>query len=385
MSDYANGSQRSLRYVAEATWNTTPETPTMKILRSTKDTLAPTRGNTKSAELRGDRGITDVRLGNKRTGGQIGSEFSYEGQEDLLESALYSAFATTYNVTGASITVAATAKTYTRATGDYLADGVMIGDKITFSGFAKTGNNGVKVVANVSALVVTVTVNTGLEDESGGGNEAFTTTQKRLKIGTTEKSFTIERAFTDIGQYEIFTGQIVAKMGLSVKPETIVGLTFDMVGGGVTYDTDPLDADPTAAATGSPFDSFTGSILEGGTAIAIVTSLDLSLNNSAEPRFALMDQVAKFVSNGRGDVTGSLSAYFADQTLKAKFLAETESSLVLTLLDLVGVGYRITLPRMKYLGADNPVNDEGPVTQTLPIQALTDATQDSALIVDKLV
>lgn len=69
------------------------------------------------------------------------------------------------------IAVAAAAKTYTRATGSFVTDGFTEGMTVTVSGFANGGNNGVKTIATVSALVITMTVDTGLVDEASGGNE----------------------------------------------------------------------------------------------------------------------------------------------------------------------------------------------------------------------
>jgi hypothetical protein len=74
--------------------------------------------------------------------------------------------------TGAqTIDVVAAAGTYTRASGSYLTDGFLEGMTIVTSGFANGTNSGRKIIDTVTALVITITDNTGLVDESGGGDE----------------------------------------------------------------------------------------------------------------------------------------------------------------------------------------------------------------------
>ena len=379
----ARGSQREIRYVEEEEWGVTPETPEMKLLRTVSDSLAMTKQNLQSAELRADRQISDFRHGNRQAGGELGIEFSYESFDDFLESALFDTWVVPYNVTDETISVVATAKTFTRDAGSYIDDGVLVDDPITFSGFVETGNNGTFIVTAVEALVVTCGDATGLVDEAGTGNEAFTTTRKRLVVGTTLKSFTIEKAHVDITKYLHFTGMAVSSLRLSIAPNAMVTGAFGMVGKDMTIDAE-LDSEPTEAPTGSPFDSFTGSLKEGGTDIAIVTGLELNLDNGLEAKFAVMQSAARSVLDKRSNLTGTLSVYFVDETMIEKFIDETESDLELKLTDLDGSSYRIIIPRLKYGGADLPVSGEGEIIQSMPFQALLDSTEDTNLIIDKI-
>lgn len=70
-----------------------------------------------------------------------------------------------------TVSVVATAKTYTRSAGSFLTDGFAAGMSVTMSGFTNAGNNGIKIIDTVTATVITVTVSTGLVDETGDGNE----------------------------------------------------------------------------------------------------------------------------------------------------------------------------------------------------------------------
>lgn len=74
----------------------------------------------------------------------------------------------------ATIDVVAAAGTLTRSAGDFLADRFKPGQTISISGYANGGNNVSKVIDTVTALVITVTDNTGLVDEAGDGDETIT-------------------------------------------------------------------------------------------------------------------------------------------------------------------------------------------------------------------
>jgi hypothetical protein len=69
--------------------------------------------------------------------------------------------------------------TLTRGVGDFLADGFTPGRIITLSGFTIAGNNATKVIATVSATVITVTDATGLTNEIG-----FTVNKRIVALGS---------------------------------------------------------------------------------------------------------------------------------------------------------------------------------------------------------
>jgi hypothetical protein len=75
---------------------------------------------------------------------------------------------------GVQIDVVATAGTFTRASGDFLADGFEQGARFTGSLFANGGNNASFTVDTVTATVITVVDNTGMVDETGSGDEVLT-------------------------------------------------------------------------------------------------------------------------------------------------------------------------------------------------------------------
>lgn len=205
-----------------------------------------------------------------------------------------------------------------------------------------------------------------------------------LKAGTTAKSATFERVFSDIGQYGVFTGCMASSMSLSVAPNAMVTGAFSMVGKGASYSAIPLDAEPEASQTGRPFDSFSGEILEGGTTIATVTGLELSLDNGLDPAFVIGSNTAAGITPGRSNLTGTVSAFFSDLGMLNKFINETESSIQFTLGNGVSESYTFTIPRIKYSGGDNPANDESRLTISMPFQALVDSSEGTNLKITRI-
>lgn len=209
----------------------------------------------------------------------------------------------------------------------------------------------------------------------------LTPTPQTVKAGTTARSFTIERRFTDIGQYQAFTGCSINTFSLSVAPNAIVTGSVGVVGKDMAASATSLDASPTAASGDAPMDSFSGTLSEGGVSIAIVTGIELSLDNGLTPAQVVGSDSTPEIVPGRSNVTGTLTAFFEDAALLNKFVGESESSLEFQLNDAAGKHLKFTLPRIKYTGASIPVEGQDAITVSLPFQALYEATTAMSNIV----
>jgi hypothetical protein len=205
-----------------------------------------------------------------------------------------------------------------------------------------------------------------------------------LKAGTTRRSFSLLRHFSDLASgdkpYHLFTGCEFNTLSLTVPASGIVTGSIGVLGKGMSPLADlsalttPTTGDPT---TTEPFDSFTGTVTEGGSGIAIVTEISLNLDNGLAARYAIGSAETLQPSIGRSNLTGSITAFFEDATLLEKFLNETESALVFTLLDPAGNSYTVTLPRIKYTGGQPDVSGQGAITLSLPFQAIRDSSEAS--------
>jgi hypothetical protein len=187
----------------------------------------------------------------------------------------------------------------------------------------------------------------------------------------------MEDRAVDIGQYRLFKGMAVSTLGVSIAPNQMVTGTFDMVGKNMTQSTTSATASPvTAASANAPFDSYSGVISDGGSGIAIVTSLEFSLSNSLAPTFVVGASTTPQLEFGRAVVEGTMTVYYEDATLINKFLNETESTIQVSVDDPTGSSdYTFLFPRVKYNGAAVPLANPQSRLITLPFVALYDSTE----------
>lgn len=203
-----------------------------------------------------------------------------------------------------------------------------------------------------------------------------------LKAGTTRRSFSIQRKFGDIAtpEFHTYKGCEFNTLAISVSPNAMVTTTFGVIGKDLTLATSAITGSTFGADVGnSPFDSFTGSISEGGSSIATVTSIEFTLENGIEPLFSVGSQTTNRPSIGRSRVTGTLTTYFDSKTLYEKFLNETTSSITLTLTDLDGNSYEFDFSNVKYNSGQPDVSGEGTVTVAMDFIALYDGTDQSQI------
>jgi hypothetical protein len=219
--------------------------------------------------------------------------------------------------------------------------------------------------------------------ESAMLNSWSTTT---LKVGTTPKFFSIEDYAADIDQARLFTGMSVSTMAVSLAPNQMVTTTFGMVGKDMTISATQKTQD--AASGAAPFDAYSGDIAIGNvassSAVAIVTGLDFTLNNSFAPTFVIGDDSAPSLEYGRAEIEGTLTAYFEDTALINRFLNETESELEVSVNDPTGLNaYSFLFPRIKINSAD--VGVDGPTSRIINMSfvALYDATENSNLVITR--
>lgn len=226
-------------------------------------------------------------------------------------------------------------------------------------------------------IMEAVLCGTWSEDDPSAGTD-------RLTVGTTRRSFTIERNFADIAKKIRYTGCEFNTMGLSVAPNAIVTATWGVVGKDQDGDYGSVSgANYGTPQGGCPFDSFSGTILENGVAIGIVTQIDVNLENGIEPNFVVGSPTTAGNSIGRSNVTGTLTAYFEDETLLEKFRDETQTSIEFTLVSEAGDVLRFAMPNVKYGSGQPDVSGDGSVTIAMEYQALYDAGTGTNLLVDR--
>lgn len=385
----ANGSRHSMRYIAESTYGTTPATPAFKPIRHTSTTLGLSKESLQSEEIRDDRQIADFRHGAYQVGGDMNIELSFASFDDLLEAVLLGTWTAT-KTTGAQ-SLAATVGTLTRAAGSFVTDGFAVDDVVINSGFTNAGNNGRFRVSAVAATVLTLTALEGqtMVAEAAAAGRTVNSLRAILKAGTVRRSFTVERFFGDIltidKPYHRFTGVEFNTLALAISANAMITGTLGVLGQNMTTDTAIVTGATYAApTTTSPLDSFTGTLNEAGTPIAVITEIQLNVENGLEARFVVGSKASIRPSIGRSNCSGQITAYFENSLLLDKFINETESNIVFELPDGAGNKYIFTLPRIKYNGGQPDVEGEGPITLSMPFQALLNAATSTNIQIERV-
>ena len=203
-----------------------------------------------------------------------------------------------------------------------------------------------------------------------------------IKVGVDSMFFSIEDFAADIDQARLFTGMSVSSMAISLAPNQMVTTTFSMVGKDMTIGANQKTQ--TVASGAQPFDAYSGDISIGTvgspSAVAIVTALDFTLNNSYAPTFVIGDDSAPSLEYGRAEVEGTLTAYFENADLINRFLNETETAIRVSVDDPTGANaYTFDFPRVKINSAD--VGVDGPTSRmiTMSFVALYDSTMGTNL------
>ena len=186
-----------LAVIPETVYGETPVTGNFKTARFISEGLSGTPETVESQQIRNDRMSSGQIVTGLTVGGDVGFELAKEPVIDLfLSSAMLSDWET-FSLITASITIDAADKTATRASGSWIADGLKPGQFATLAGFDDDENNTQVMVSEVVSATVLKFV--GPEDMVDGSGSA--TTFKRadqLKIGTTKKSFSMEKKFLDL-------------------------------------------------------------------------------------------------------------------------------------------------------------------------------------------
>lgn len=390
MSDAA---RHAAYYIKETNYGETPATPAFKPVRHTGMTLGVQRGSLQSEELRPDRQISDFRLGAVSVAGDIVTELSFASFDDFLEAVLMGTWAPKATKTATTLSAAAADDSFNDSASGFVTAGFSVGDLITVAGFTgDVSNNGTYRIASVAAGKITVTAPNGdavvLVDDAAGETVTIQTTETVLKAGTTRRSFSVLRHFSDqtAEPYHLFKGIEFNTLALAVNPTAIVSATFGTLGreGAAPAENPPTGSTFAAATATAPLDAFTGELKSGANVVGEVTEFSINLENGLEVRNVVGSKLTIRPSVGRSNLTGSATVYFEDASFLKKFINEEDTSLSIELPDGAGNSYIFTIPRFKFTGGQPDVSGQGSVTLAMPFQGVLDPTTGSNIIVRRI-
>jgi hypothetical protein len=317
------GSSNAVRVacIEEVTYGVTPGAGNFDTVRFISESLSGTPDTVESQQIRTDRLSSGQIVTGLTVGGDLGFELAKESVlEKFMASAMYSDWVTSALVT---VDLEIAGAVLTRSSGSWITAGIQQGDFITLSGFSTAGNNTVICVGTVvDATTLEFVGPAGIADEVGTGT-AYKLADK-LSIGTTKKSFSIEKKFTDLAvQYGInYRGMIVNGMDLNVAFGELISGTFKFSGNdyqAVTNVTDLITNARTlnaAATTNTLNGSVDMPILASdvqGSFDAVTTfdiqSVAISLNNNLNAQNVIGDVAPKDYSAGTAQIGIDMATY----------------------------------------------------------------------------
>jgi hypothetical protein len=310
-------------FIEESTYGVTPGAGNFSTARFTSEALSGTPATVESQQIRIDRMSSGQVVTGLEVQGALNFELAKEGPLDLfMASAMYSDW-TTQSLVTVDLTITGL-NTLTRASGDWSST-LAVGDIVTLGGFAASANNVQIMVTEVtSATVLEFVGPEGIVNEVGTG-----TTYKRsdkLVIGTTKKSFSIEKKFTDLTTKGInYLGMIASELSVDVAfGDLITGsvtfsgndyITADTAGELITNARTVDAAATTQTLNGSvdmPFIA-TSALGTFSTDGLQVQSVSISLNNNVTPQNVIGDIAPVDYTPGTAQIEVNISAYLTNE------------------------------------------------------------------------
>lgn len=202
-----------------------------------------------------------------------------------------------------------------------------------------------------------------------------------LKVGNAVKTFTVEQAYPQIGEYLQYLGVTPSQVTITINPTGLVTAAWDIVG---------MNFDSASTSLGSPEDvanhpPFQGlakaSLTEGGSAIATITQMTIVINANKSVGGLVGSDGGDTPSDGQVQVTGNIQARFKDQAVFEKFKNETESELSVELTNPAGdETLTFEMPRVKY-NSGTFTNNDNTVDAQFDYEALYDETESSSIVI----
>ena len=340
----------------------------------------------RSNRIRTSQQTATSRHGVRRAAGGLNDELACSAYQDLFAAVLRAAWVAGVT-SGAIITVTASATPphFTRSSGSWITDGFRVGMLVRWGGWATTGavNNAKNFVITVLTASDMTVAEVGQETATVGAKAAgdsvtLTATGKTLIVpqsGHTRDSFNIERVYKDFtpNRSETIVGAVPTGFTIDAKPDSMVTVQFPFLG------KDRIDKNdgeyfttPTAADTHDTFGSALGLLYLYGAQALHITGITLNVAGGHQAGSPILVPSVSEIFPGRVDVSGTLSGYLVDFSLRDAFRAETEGNLAFQLAaspaanaDVLGV----TLSRIK-VGKVDIQDSESMFVQNIPFEAL---------------
>ncbi len=192
------------------------------------------------------------------------------------------------------------------------------------------------------------------------------------KTGKVLNTITIEEWHSDTNVGFTSTGCFADKLSLKFPAKGWVTMDATINGFNQVVGTSAIGTTYTPAVTETPFVMVNATLLEGGSPIALLTDVNLTIDNGAQMVEVLGAANPVGATPGMSKITGTLTGYITNSTLINKFYNQTSTSISVQVSD--GTNTVIFLmSHVVYTGLKKSVSGQGPVLFQLPFVALYDS------------
>lgn len=395
----ASSSLSQLGYIEESTFGVTPGAGNYKQLRMTGESLALNISKDSSKEMDSSRQIRSLVTTKADVNGGINLELSYKEYDDLLAAGLQTNWVV-YGTLGLS---AAANATWTSGagttrinfaaapTGNDALTNIQIGQWVRIidqGSTALASNVGYFRVTGVNANYLQVADSLFTVDATAKSVKIATS---RAKVGSTRRSFSIERQHPDVGQFFIYKGLVVNKFDLKFSAGAITSGGIDFIG--TTSIRNVATALPGTAVASQSYTSMNG--ITGVTQVnldnaalatytgAVMKDLSFSVDNKLQGLEGIGVLGNADIMSGTCEIMGSFSVYLSNGALYDDFINSVQHSFSFVTKDPQGNAYAITFPKveLKNIKSNSSAKDQ-PVMLDAEFQALYDGV--TSVYIDRM-
>ena len=373
----AAGSLTELGYIAEVSFGSTPVSSAFQRIRDVSFSVNLQKEAYQSEERRSDRMRQDVRHGYRSVTGDIVGEFSQQSWDDFIEAIMGGTWATGASAPFTSVASNSDTNRITVGSAHFPTLGVRVGYVFGITATPAVAGLTDRFFTALSVGVSTIEVEPGTIGTTATASATISVAGRKVAIGNTYRSFTIERWLTDRSLYQQFRGVRLNQMTISIPASGLVSVTFSVIGqDGTGFSSTSVASTYTAAPQTTPFAAVNGELYEGGAVLGLVTAAELTVNNNmAGPQVVGANVTPDLLFGRFADVSGTITILFTNADMHNKFVNETESTLILRLqnkdlLDSTTEFVTLVLPRIKYSGGDVDDSPDTGITVTMPFVAL---------------
>lgn len=382
-----------LAYIPEVTAGVTPASGKGINLRMTGESLEQTVSKEVSKEINSTRQTAGMFLTDAQVSGGIQVELS-AGEYDLLIEALlmgdWGTFGTNGKTAPESVAFAAGANTITFTSNVSTFGELTEGCHISFSGTdVKDANRGPLRVKSVAGKVVTVYEK--LEAQTVADAVCH---HSRVTNGVRRRSFSLEKAISDLQQFFLYRGCQVSKADFNFESQAAITGSFEFIGmTSANAETRGLGDKSayTESQTNPIIDAVLGmeNVLIDGKDMreemtAGVKKIMLSFDNNMKGHDAVGVLGNVDVTAGVINCSGSISMYFANGKIYNDVISQRRFQLAWKAYDRNGHGYAFTLPSVELNSPKVSLSDnDSPVMIDLEFTALMDPVSKKTIFIDR--